>query len=80
MESMAHPPNWCDSRLRVNSDEDFSATSLRTLTASAMTSGPVSQSLSYENSPDVVQIIPIPSPGRTTIRNLRVKVKIRANM
>ena len=46
MESMAHPPNICDSRLRSNSG-DNSATILRTLTASAMTSGPIS-SLSYE--------------------------------
>ena len=45
MESMAHPPNSCDSRLRVKSG-DFSETSLRTLTASAMTSGPVVKSQS----------------------------------
>lgn len=70
---MAHPPNSCDSRLRVNS-EDFFATSWRTLTASAMTSGPVVIHLSAKKIERLVQIIPIPSPGRTTIRNLHVKV------
>jgi hypothetical protein len=69
---MAHPPNWCDSRLRVNS-EDFFATSWRTLTASAMTSGPVAED-QINGFKDIIQIIPIPSPGRTTTRNLHVKI------
>ena len=68
VESIAHPPNSCDSSLSSMSCDAAEITS-RTRTASATTSGP-SNTSEIQSQTNPYQSAPIPSPGRTTTRKL----------